>query len=78
MNIPARYCTVYLGDIGTPPPDGPMDFAAWFEVVPAGDSCAFGTHDNMPGLAWVPIVRRRDGCDVAISNNVGPTALTSF
>ena len=32
MNIPARYCTGYLGDVGTPPPYGPMDFAAWFEA----------------------------------------------
>ena len=33
MNIPARYCTGYLGDIGTPPPYGPMDFAGWFEPI---------------------------------------------
>ena len=32
MNIPARYCTGYLGDIGVPPDDAPMDFSAWFEV----------------------------------------------
>jgi transglutaminase-like putative cysteine protease len=32
MNIPARYCTGYLGDIGAPPPYGPMDSAGWFEV----------------------------------------------
>ena len=33
MNIPARYCTGYLGDIGVPPDDTPMDFSAWFEVI---------------------------------------------
>ena len=32
MNIPARYCTGYLGDIGVPPDDAPMDFSAWFEA----------------------------------------------
>jgi transglutaminase-like putative cysteine protease len=32
MNIPARYCTGYLGDIGVPPDPAPMDFSAWFEV----------------------------------------------
>ena len=32
LNIPARYCTGYLGDMGTPPPHGPMDFAGWFEA----------------------------------------------
>ena len=34
MNIPARYCTGYLGDIGIPPAPEPMDFSAWFEVYP--------------------------------------------
>ena len=28
--------TGYLGDIGTPPPYGPMDFAAWFEAYLGG------------------------------------------
>ena len=32
LNIPARYCTGYLGDIGLPPPYAPMDFAGWFEA----------------------------------------------
>ena len=32
MNIPARYCTGYLGDIGVPKDPAPMDFSAWFEV----------------------------------------------
>jgi len=36
MNIPARYCTGYLGDIGVPPPYGPMDFAGWFEAYLGG------------------------------------------
>ena len=74
VNIPARYCTVYLGDIVR---RGPMDFAAWFNVVPGGHSYTFDTHHNMPGLAWVPIARGRDAWVVAISNNVGLTALTS-
>jgi transglutaminase-like putative cysteine protease len=36
MNIPARYCTGCLGDIGVPPAPDPMDFSAWFEVISAG------------------------------------------
>src|ERR1700722_6370435 len=32
LNIPARYCTGYLGDIGVEPVPGPMDFSAWLEV----------------------------------------------
>ena len=34
MNIPARYCTGYLGDIGVPRVDAPGDFSAWFDVYP--------------------------------------------
>ena len=36
MNIPARYCTGYLGDIGVPPVHSPMDFSAWFEAYLGG------------------------------------------
>ena len=36
MNIPARYCTGYLGDIGVPKDPAPMDFSAWFEVFLGG------------------------------------------
>ena len=43
MNIPARYCTGYLGDIGVPPPYGPMDFAGWFEAYLSG-RCTRLTH----------------------------------
>ena len=32
LNIPARYCTTYLGDIGVPVSADPMDFAACIEV----------------------------------------------
>ena len=32
LNIPARYCTGYISDIGLPPPYDPQDFAAWIEV----------------------------------------------
>jgi transglutaminase-like putative cysteine protease len=41
MNIPARYCTGYLGDIGVPPVEAPMDFSAWVEVF-LGDRLACG------------------------------------
>jgi transglutaminase-like putative cysteine protease len=46
MNIPARYCTGYLGDIGVPPPDGPMDFAALIEVYLGGMWHAFDRRDR--------------------------------
>jgi len=34
MNIPARYGTGYLGDIGVPMDPVPMDFSAWYEGSP--------------------------------------------
>ena len=40
-NIPARYCAGYLGDMGTAPPYGVMDFAAWFEVYLDGAGYTF-------------------------------------
>jgi transglutaminase-like putative cysteine protease len=78
MNIPARYCTGYLGDIGIPPPYGPMDFAAWFEAYLDGNWYTFDPRNNVPRIGRVLIARGRDAADVAISNSFGPNALASF
>jgi transglutaminase-like putative cysteine protease len=78
MNIPARYCTGYLGDIGIPPPDGPMDFAAWFEAYIGGRWYTFDARNNMPRIGRVLIARGRDATDVAISNTFGPNTLAGF
>ena len=78
MNIPARYCTGYLGDIGIPPPYGPMDFAAWFEVFLDGHWHTFDARNNEPRIGRVLIARGRDASDVAISNTFGPNTLASF
>jgi transglutaminase-like putative cysteine protease len=78
MNIPARYCTGYLGDIGMPPPYGPMDFAAWFEVFLGGQWHTFDARNNIPRIGRVLIARGRDASDVAISSSFGPCTLASF
>lgn len=78
MNIPARYCTGYLGDIGIPPPYGPMDFAAWFEAYIGGCWHTFDARNNIPRIGRVLIARGRDATDVAISNTFGPTTLAGF
>jgi transglutaminase-like putative cysteine protease len=78
MNIPARYCTGYLGDIGVPPPYGPMDFAAWFEAYIGGRWYTFDPRNNIPRIGRVLIARGRDATDVAISNTFGTTTLASF
>ena len=78
MNIPARYCTGYLGDVGVPPPYGPPDFAAWFEAYLGGQWYTFDARNNTRRIGRVLIARGRDASDVAISNSFGPSALVEF
>jgi transglutaminase-like putative cysteine protease len=78
MNIPARYCTGYLGDIGVPVSDAPMDFAAWFEAYVGGKWHTFDARNNIPRIGRVLIARGRDAADVAISTTFGPNTLSSF
>jgi transglutaminase-like putative cysteine protease len=78
MNIPARYCTGYLGDIGVPPPYGPMDFAGWFEAYLGGAWHTFDPRNNVPRIGRVLIARGRDATDVAIATTFGPNTLESF
>jgi transglutaminase-like putative cysteine protease len=78
MNIPARYCTGYLGDIGIPPVDAPMDFSAWFEVYLDGKWFTFDARHNTPRIGRIVMARGRDATDVAISTTIGATQLTQF
>jgi transglutaminase-like putative cysteine protease len=78
MNIPARYCTGYLGDYGTPPPYGPMDFAGWFEAYLGDRWYTFDARNNTPRIGRVLIARGRDACDVALSSTFGPNTLDGF
>ncbi len=78
MNIPARYCTGYLGDIGVPRDPAPMDFSAWFEVYLGGTWYAFDARHNMPRIARILIGRGRDAADVAISTTFGFNVLRKF
>ena len=77
MNIPARYCTGYLGDIGVPVV-GVMDFSAWFEVYLGGRWYTFDARNNKPRIGRVLIARGRDATDVAIANTFGQAFLTGF
>jgi len=78
MNIPARYCTGYLGDMGTAPPYGPMDFAAWFEVWLGDRWYTFDARNNTPRIGRVLMARGRDACDVALASTFGPNTLQRF
>jgi transglutaminase-like putative cysteine protease len=78
LNIPARYCTGYLGDIGMPPPYPPGDFSAWFEAYLGGQWYTFDPRNNVPRIGKVLIARGRDAADVAITTTFGPNTLESF
>ena len=78
MNIPARYCTGYLGDVGTEPPYGPMDFAAWFEVWLGDRWYTFDARNNVPRIGRVLMARGRDACDVALTSTFGANTLEGF
>ena len=78
MNIPARYCTGYVSDIGQPPPYAPMDFAAWFEAYLDGGWYTFDPRNHAPRIGRILMARGRDASDVAISNSFGPSQLCGF
>ncbi len=77
MNIPARYCTGYIPDIGVPVLL-PMDFAAWFEAYIGGHWHTFDPRNNMPRIGRILMARGRDAADVAISTSFGPAWLQQF
>jgi transglutaminase-like putative cysteine protease len=78
MNIPARYCTGYLGDIGVRAVDAPMDFSGWFEAYIGGEWQVFDPRNNQRRIGRVLIARGRDAADVAISMTFGPNTLRLF
>ncbi|MEX0622922.1 transglutaminase family protein [Saccharospirillum sp.] len=78
MNIPARYCTGYLGDMGLPPPYEEMDFAAWIEVYLDDRWYLFDPRNNAPRIGHILIACGRDAADVAISTAFGSNTLTRF
>jgi len=78
VNLPARYCTGYLGDIGVPPVDAPMDFSAWFEVYVDGRWYTYDARHNAPRIGRIVMARGRDATDVAITTAFGPALLRRF
>ncbi|MBR1206739.1 MULTISPECIES: transglutaminase family protein [unclassified Bradyrhizobium] len=78
MNIPARYCTGYLSDIGTPLPWAAGDFAGWFEAYIGGRWHMFDPRNNVPRIGRVLIAQGRDASDVPITQTFGPNKLISF
>lgn len=78
LNVPARYATGYLGDIGVPPADSPMDFSAWFEAYLDGRWWTFDARHNAQRIGRVLMAVGRDAADVAITTSFGNATLTQF
>jgi transglutaminase-like putative cysteine protease len=78
LNIPARYTTGYLGDIGVPPDQNPMDFSAWLEAYLGDGWHTLDARHNKPRIGRVLMGRGRDAVDVALTTSFGSTTLTKF
>ncbi len=78
MNIPARYCTGYLSDIGEPLPHAPGDFAAWMEVYLGGQWWVFDPRNNKPKIGRILVARGRDAADVPLTHSFGRNIMTDF
>jgi transglutaminase-like putative cysteine protease len=78
LNIPARYATGYLGDIGIPPQSAPMDFSGWFEAYLGGRWYTFDARHNVPRIGRIVMARGRDAVDVALTTSFGANTLESF
>lgn len=78
LNIPARYCTGYISDIGLPPPTAPQDLAAWIEVFLGEQWHMFDPRNNDPRIGRILIARGRDAEDVPLTVTFGPNTLVAF
>ena len=78
MNIPARYCTGYLGDIGIPPVDAPMYFWAWFDVYRGAGWHTCHARHTRPRIGRILMARGRDATDTALTTTFGPARLIGF
>lgn len=78
MNIPARYCNGFLGDIGVPPDPAPMDYNAWFEAYLGGKWYVFDARHNVPRIGRILVARGRDAADIPMIHTFGPHTLQRF
>ncbi len=78
MNIPARYTTGYLGDIGVDIVPLPGDFSAWFEVFLGDRWHTFDARHNARRIGRIVMARGRDAGDVPITMAFGPSTLLKF
>jgi transglutaminase-like putative cysteine protease len=78
LNIPARYVTGYLGDIGVPVSPDPMDFSAWFQAYLEDRWWTFDARHDRTRVGRVLMAVGRDATDVAITTSFGSATLLKF
>ena len=78
LNIPARYATGYLGDIGVPKSPAAMDFSAWFEAYLGGQWHTLDARHNQPRIGRILMARGRDAAEAALTTSFGEAKLTKF
>jgi transglutaminase-like putative cysteine protease len=78
FNIPSRYVTGHLPDIGFPDPEGHMDFHAYAEVYLGGDWFTTDARFHVPRIGRIKVSCGQDAVDGAFSTIYGGAALTYF
>jgi transglutaminase-like putative cysteine protease len=78
LNLPTRYVTGHLPDIGYVDPGSPMDFHGYFEVYLGGRWFAYDPRYNVPRIGRVKVACGSDAVDCAFATIYGPLSLSYF
>ncbi len=78
FNLPARYVTGHLPDIGVTDPGSPMDFHAYLEVYLGQEWLTFDPRFNVPRIGRVKVAHGADAVDGAFATIFGEARLTHF
>jgi transglutaminase-like putative cysteine protease len=78
FNIPARYVTGHLPDIGFPDPENHMDFHAYAEVYLGGDWHTTDARFHVPRIGRIKVSCGQDAVDGAFSTIFGGATLSYF
>lgn len=78
FNLPARYVTGHLPDIGYPDPLNHMDFHAYAEVYVGGHWFTTDARFHVPRIGRIKLACGQDAVDGAFSTIFGAASLSSF
>ncbi|MGB8169997.1 MAG: transglutaminase family protein [Chthoniobacteraceae bacterium] len=78
FNVPTRYATGYVPDVGRLDPGSPMDFHAYMQVYVGHRWYTFDARFNEPRIGRINIACGLDAVDGAFSTLFGPANLSSF